>query len=69
MADACSALIDDLVALRKEKGISQKELSAACGLTQSVIARIERKRSTPTLSTFSKIVEALGASITLQSNE
>lgn len=50
MADACSALIDDLVALRKEKGISQKELSAACGLTQSVIARIERKRSTPTLS-------------------
>lgn len=69
MADACSALIDDLVALRKEKGISQKELSAACGLTQSVIARIKRKRSTPTLSTFSKIVEALGASITLQSNE
>ena len=44
MADACSALIDDLVALRKEKGISQKELSAACGLTQSVIARIKRKR-------------------------
>lgn len=63
MPEQCAALIDDLIELRKTKGWSQKELSAASGLTQSVIARIESKKSTPTIATFYKIVSALGASL------
>lgn len=63
MPEQCAALIDELVGLRKAKGWSQKELSSACGLTQSVIARIESKKSVPTIATLYKIVSALGASL------
>lgn len=66
MPEQCAALIDELVALRKEKGWTQKDLSAACGLTQSVIGRIESKKSVPTLVTLQKIVEALGAVLTVR---
>ena len=63
MPEQCAALIDELVGLRKAKGWSQKELSSACGLTQSVIARIESKKSVPTIATLYKIVSALGVSL------
>ena len=69
MSEQCSALIDRIIVLRKAKGLSQKELSARCGMTQSVIARIERKKSTPTISTFVKIADALGAKLTICSVE
>lgn len=65
MPEQCAALIDELVDLRKAKGWSQKELSAACGLTQSVIARIESKKSVPTIATLYKIVTALDASLSV----
>ena len=63
MPEQCAALIDELVGLRKAKGWSQKERSSACGLTQSVLARIESKKSVPTIATLYKIVSALGASL------
>ena len=56
-------LIDSVICARKEKGFTQKELAAACGLTQSVIARIERKKSIPTVATLCKIVYALDSTI------
>lgn len=68
MSDACTELIDALIALRKERGLSQKKLSAACGLTQSVIARIESKKSVPTIATLCKIVNALDASLVVRKN-
>ena len=66
MSEPCIALIDNLIQLRKAKGWSQKELSAASGLTQSVIARIESKKSVPTIATLYKIVSALDASLVVQ---
>jgi len=32
MSEQCSALIDRIIVLRKAKGLSQKELSARCGM-------------------------------------
>lgn len=58
-------LIDSLVELRKSKGWTQRELSLACGMSQPVIARIESKRSIPSIATFQKIAAALGASLSL----
>ena len=55
--------IDNLIVARKATGLTQTELAAACGLTQSVIARIENKKSVPTLATFQKIAHALGKTI------
>ena len=54
--DYYKSIIDSIVETRKEKGFTQKELAATCGLTQSVIARIENKKSIPMLTTFCKIV-------------
>lgn len=65
MPEYCAALIDDVIALRKEKGWSQKKLSSECGLTQSVVARIESKKSVPTIATLYKMVNALGASLSV----
>ena len=61
--DFYSRIIDSIIDTRKEKGFTQKELAAACGLTQSVIARIESKKSVPTLATLCKIVYALDSTI------
>lgn len=65
MPENCAVLIDELIQLRKEKGWSQKQLSKECGLTQSVIARIESKKNVPTITTLDKIVSALGASLSI----
>ena len=59
-------LIDQIIELRKAKGWTQKDLSSVCGLTQSVIARIESKKSSPTIITLEKIVSALNATLILK---
>lgn len=68
MTERRSDLIAQLISLRKAKGLSQKDLSALCGMTQSVIARIESEKSTPTIATFEKIIGAMGATL-IVSNE
>lgn len=61
----CSAFIDQLIQLRKDQGLTQKQLAATCGLIQSVVARFESKRTTPTVATFCRIASALGASVSV----
>lgn len=63
MPDKCIAIIDELIELRKAKGLTQKELAKAACLTQSVIARLESKRAIPQLDTLLKVVSALGCNI------
>lgn len=67
MMERRSDLIAQLISLRKAKGLSQKDLSALCGMTQSVIARIESEKSTPTIATFEKIIGAMGATLIVSS--
>ena len=67
MTERRSDLIAQLISLRKAKGLSQKDLSALCGMTQSVIARIESEKSTPTIATFEKIIGAMGATLIVSS--
>ena len=65
MPDQCAIVIDEIVRLRKAKGWTQLDVAKASGLTQSVIARIESKRSVPTLGTLLKIVDALDATLSV----
>ena len=58
-----SDLIDELVAIRKAKGMTQSDVSSASGITQSVVARIEKKKSIPTMATFCRLVNAVGAHV------
>lgn len=54
MPEQCARLIDELIELRKARGWTQQDLAKACGLTQSVVARIESKKSVPTLVTLQR---------------
>lgn len=68
MPDSCIAIIDKLVALRKEKGLTQRELAKASNLTQPAIARLESKSAIPQLDTLLKVADALGCSLALVQN-
>lgn len=63
MSENCALIIDSLIEQRRNKGMTQKELAEASSLTQSVIARLERKKATPQLDTLLKVVSALGCDI------
>ena len=65
MPEQCARLIDELIELRKARGWTQQDLAKAGGLTQSVVARIESKKSVPTLVTLQKIVSALDATLSV----
>ena len=53
-------LIGEMISLRKQENITQKELASLTGNKQQVISRIERKESIPTIRAFSHILDALG---------
>lgn len=65
MSENCSVIIDSLIERRHSKGMTQKELAKAAGLTQSVIARLESKKATPQLDTLLKVASALSCDITV----
>ena len=52
MSDKCIAIIDELIELRKAKGLTQRELAKATNLAQPAIARLERKAAIPQLDTL-----------------
>lgn len=62
------ALIDELARLRKEKCLSQRELCAIINLKQPALAKIEKGRNSPQLSTLVKILDALDYHIEFKKN-
>ena len=62
-------LIGEMISLRKQKKITQKELAVLTGNKQQVISRIERKESIPTLRAFSRILDALGYELKIVKKE
>jgi len=50
---------------RAQAGMSQTELSAATGIDQSDISKIERGAANPSVSTLSRIADALGARLSV----
>lgn len=53
-------LIGEMISLRKQENITQKELASLTGNKQQVISRIERKESIPTIRAFSHMLDVLG---------
>ena len=52
MSENCIAIIDRLIEERRNKGMTQNDLAKAACLTQSVIARLESKKTIPQLDTL-----------------
>lgn len=57
------AIISELIKARQENGLTQKELEAASGVKQPVIARMERGTTDPQLSTVMKVLASLGKTL------
>lgn len=63
MPDKCIAIIDELIELRKARGLTQRELAKAANLAQPAIARLESKTVIPQLDTLLKVAAALGCDL------
>ncbi len=48
---------------RNKKGWTLEELSAACGVSRSMLSQIERQRANPTLAVVHRISQAFGMSL------
>lgn len=59
-ADRLRQLIEDMAAIRRELGMSQKSVAALMGTSQSAIARLETTEYSPNLSTLQRYAWALG---------
>ena len=59
-------IIDQIILIRTERGITQQKLSEMTGILQPVIARVEMKRSSPTVEFLAKVLKALELELTLQ---
>lgn len=63
-------IAEQVIFYRKKRGLSQKELSKICGLTQSEISRYERKPDTKwKFITLRKICEGLKCHLTIRLEE
>lgn len=63
LVEASGKLVDDLIALREQKGLTQGQLAKRMGISQSGVARIEGGDRDPRLSTLRRYALALGAMI------
>lgn len=56
-------LIGAMIEARQEKGLSQRKLEELSGVKQPIIARMEKGSTSPQLSTFLKLLSALGKTL------
>lgn len=64
--DLADSIMKKLVELRKEAGLSQRDLARLTGMRQPQIARYETLDEYPRLDTFLRIVDALNFQINLE---
>ena len=61
-------LIDELAKLRKDNELSQKDLCEIINFKQPTLAKIEKRKNSPQLSTLIKILDALDYHIEFKKN-
>ena len=61
-------LIEELARLRKKKNLSQQELCDIINFKQPTLAKIEKRKNSPQLSTLIKILDALNYHIEFKKN-
>ena len=59
------ALIGELIKARNERGVTQKQLEEMSGVSQPVIARLERGATIPNISTVMKLLAPLGKKLAI----
>ena len=61
--EASAALMGELIEARHKQGISQKRLEELSGVSQPVIARMEKGITSPQISTLLKVLRPLGLTV------
>lgn len=56
-------LIEKIVKIRNERGLSQRELCKIIGMKQPYLVKIENKQISPSINTIIKILSALNLKI------
>lgn len=64
-SDLRVALIGELIRARQERGITQKQFEELSGVTQPVIAPLERGTISPNISTVMKLLAPLGKKLAI----
>ncbi len=64
LAEARQALSANIKALRKEKNIAQERLALEAGVDRTVVSKIEREVSNPSLAILVKLAVVLGVPVT-----
>ena len=59
------AILGEILNARQASGLTQKELEVASGVKQPVIARLERGKTDPQLSTLIKVLTSLGKTLAI----
>ncbi len=62
MKDDAKKLGENLKKIRTQKKISQVEIANQLGVDRSFVSNIENGKNNPTLSTITKLAQALGVS-------
>jgi len=55
-----------MIDARKDKGMTQKELSAATGISQADISRLERGTGNPSIKTLQRVAKALHMALKIE---
>lgn len=63
--DTRFALASQLLQLRKQMGVTQKQLATASGINQAEISRIERGEINPTVLTLARLLRPLGSRLSI----
>jgi predicted transcriptional regulator len=63
IADRRRDLVAELVSMRRARGLSQSEVAARMGTSQSAVARLEAGDADARLSTVERYAGALGATL------
>lgn len=58
-------LVHEILRTRRELNMTQKNIEAACGVKQPVIARMERGMTDPQLTTILKVLAPLGKTLAI----
>ena len=59
-------LVDAILTARKERSLTQKELSELTGITQADISKIENGSANPSLATLKRLAKGLGKELRIE---
>lgn len=67
--DIFAEIREEILALRRENHLTQKELSEKAGITQANLSNIEKGLSKPSIESLKKIADATGTRLVVAFNE